>query len=58
MLYLLGIGSNVAMTQAFVTVLKDGFKRVKQWQASLGFAIFGAVFGSVYLTQVFLDSQS
>jgi solute carrier family 6 (neurotransmitter transporter, glycine) member 5/9 len=52
MLYLLGIGSNVAMTQTFITMVREAFDKVQQWQAALGFTIFGATFGAIYLTQV------
>lgn len=52
MLYFLRIGSNVAMTQTFVTVVKESFKNVEQWKAAMGFAIFVTIFGSIYLTQV------
>jgi solute carrier family 6 (neurotransmitter transporter, glycine) member 5/9 len=58
MLYLLGIGSNVAMTQTFITVIREAFKKVKQWQAALGFAIFGTTFGAIYLTQVRIIFES
>lgn len=52
MLYVLGIGSNVAMTSCIVTEIRDHFKKVKNWQAALGVAFFGTLFGSIYLTQV------
>jgi solute carrier family 6 amino acid transporter-like protein 5/7/9/14 len=52
MLYLLGIGSNVAMMSCIMTVVRDRFKKVKNWHAALGFAIFGTVCGSVYMTPV------
>lgn len=52
MLYLLGIGSNVAMMSCIMTVIRDRFKKVKNWHAALGFAIFGTICGSVYMTPV------
>jgi solute carrier family 6 (neurotransmitter transporter, glycine) member 5/9 len=52
MLYVLGIGSNVAMTSCLVTEIKDHFHQVKNWQATLIVAIFGTFFGSIYYTQV------
>jgi solute carrier family 6 (neurotransmitter transporter, glycine) member 5/9 len=52
MLYVLGIGSNVAMTSCLVTEIKDHFHQVKNWQATLIVAIFGTIFGSIYYTQV------
>lgn len=51
MLYVLGIGSNVAMTSCIVTEIRDHFKSVKNWQAGLGVALCGTVFGSIYYTQ-------
>ncbi|KAG5669729.1 hypothetical protein PVAND_000024 [Polypedilum vanderplanki] len=50
MLYLLGIGSNVAMMSCIMTVIRDRFKKVKNWHAALGFAIFGTLCGSIYMT--------
>lgn len=52
MLYLLGVGSNVAMCSCITTVITDRFSGVKNWQAALGSAIFGVVSSSVYLTPV------
>lgn len=52
MLFLLGIGTLIAMTTCFTTVLRDRFKNIKNWQATLGFCIFGTVCGTVYLTPV------
>lgn len=51
MLYVLGIGSNVAMASCIVTEIRDHFKSVKSWQAGLGVAICGTIFGSIYYTQ-------
>ena len=51
MLYVLGIGSNVAMASCIVTEIRDHFKKVKNWQAGLAVAIFGTMFGSIYYTQ-------
>lgn len=52
MLYLLGVGSNLAMASCATTIIKDRFKKVTHWQAALGFVIFGAISGSIYLTEV------
>lgn len=52
MLFLLGIGSNVAMTFCVMTLVRDRFTRIKNWQAALGFAVLGVVCGSVYVTPV------
>jgi solute carrier family 6 (neurotransmitter transporter, glycine) member 5/9 len=54
MLYLLGVGSNVAMCSCITTVITDRFSNVKNWHAALGFAIFGILSSSVYLTPVSL----
>lgn len=52
MLYLLGVGSNIAMASCVTILVRDKFKKVKNWQAALGFAVFGTIAGSVYLTPV------
>ena len=52
MLFLLGIGSLIAMVSLATTLIKDRFVSVKNWQSGLGFAVFGVVTGSVYLTPV------
>lgn len=50
MLYLLGIGSNVAMMSCCMTVIRDRFKSVKNWQVALIIAILGTTLGSIYMT--------
>lgn len=52
MLYMLGIGSNIAMMSCIMTVVKDRFKSVKNWQVALVIAILGTAFGSIYMTPV------
>lgn len=52
MLYLLGIGSNVAMASCIMTIIRDKFKKVKNWHAALIIAILGTVLGSIYMTPV------
>lgn len=52
MLYILALGSLLAITSSAITVIRDQFKKIKNWQAALGFAIFGTVFGSFYTTPV------
>ena len=56
MLYVLGIGSNVAMTSCLVTEIRDHFRKVTNWQAALLVATVGTAIGSIYLTQVILKS--
>ncbi|XP_065073599.1 sodium-dependent nutrient amino acid transporter 1 isoform X2 [Ochlerotatus camptorhynchus] len=50
MLFVLGIGSNVAMTSCVMTVIRDQFPKVKNWQAATVIAICGVALGSVYVT--------
>lgn len=52
MLFVLGIGSNVAMTSCVMTVIKDQFPRVRNWQAATIIAICGVLLGSIYVTPV------
>uniref|UniRef100_A0A182JYU5 Transporter n=1 Tax=Anopheles christyi TaxID=43041 RepID=A0A182JYU5_9DIPT len=50
MLFVLGIGSNVAMTSCVMTVIKDQFPKVRNWQAATIIAICGVLLGSIYVT--------
>ncbi|ETN63077.1 sodium-dependent nutrient amino acid transporter 8 [Anopheles darlingi] len=50
MLFVLGIGSNVAMTSCVMTVIKDQFPRVRNWQAAITIAVCGVLLGSIYVT--------
>lgn len=50
MLFVLGIGSNVAMTSCVMTVIRDQFPKVKNWQAATAIAICGVALGSIYVT--------
>ncbi|XP_053689270.1 sodium-dependent nutrient amino acid transporter 1 isoform X2 [Sabethes cyaneus] len=50
MLFVLGIGSNVAMTSCVMTVIRDQFPKVKNWHAASVIAICGVALGSVYVT--------
>ncbi|XP_058984385.1 sodium-dependent nutrient amino acid transporter 1 isoform X1 [Musca domestica] len=50
MLFVLGIGSNIAMTSCTVTAIRDNFPKVKQWQCALGIAIFSFCIGLAYVT--------
>ncbi|XP_058457070.1 sodium-dependent nutrient amino acid transporter 1-like isoform X2 [Malaya genurostris] len=50
MLFVLGIGSNVAMTSCVMTVIRDQFPKVKNWQAAGTIAVCGVGLGSVYVT--------
>uniref|UniRef100_A0A7G3AYG6 Transporter n=1 Tax=Lutzomyia longipalpis TaxID=7200 RepID=A0A7G3AYG6_LUTLO len=50
MLFVLGIGSNVAMASNICTVIRDAFPKVKNWQVSAGVSLIGLALGSVYVT--------
>uniref|UniRef100_A0A182W2B8 Transporter n=1 Tax=Anopheles minimus TaxID=112268 RepID=A0A182W2B8_9DIPT len=50
MLFVLGIGSNVAMTSCVMTVIKDQFPKVRNWQAASIIAVCGVLLGSIYVT--------
>lgn len=52
MLFVLGIGSNVAMTSCVMTVIRDQFPKVKNWQAATVIAICGVALGCIYVTPV------
>ncbi|KNC21112.1 hypothetical protein FF38_04338 [Lucilia cuprina] len=50
MLFVLGIGSNIAMTSCTVTAIRDNFPKAKQWQCALGIAIVSFAIGLAYVT--------
>lgn len=50
MLFVLGIGSLVALHGCVITVVTDAFPSLKNWQVSLGSAIVGFLLGLVYVT--------
>lgn len=52
MLFVLGIGSNIAMTSCTVTAIRDNFPKVKQWQCALGIAVVSFCIGLSYVTPV------
>lgn len=52
MLFVLGIGSNIAMCSCIITILRDKFKWLKAWQAAIGLAVCGFMFGLIYVTPV------
>ena len=54
MLFILGIGTNVGLAMALVTVVKDKFKSISQIQAVLAISLFQFSVGLVYLTPVSL----
>lgn len=50
MLFVLGIGSNIAMTSCTTTAIRDRFPKIKQWQAALGIAVVSYCIGLAYVT--------
>ncbi|KAH8410271.1 hypothetical protein KR009_010481 [Drosophila setifemur] len=50
MLFVLGIGSNIAMTSCSVTAIRDRFPNFKQWQCSLLIAVVSFIIGLIYVT--------
>ncbi|XP_037946222.1 sodium-dependent nutrient amino acid transporter 1-like isoform X2 [Teleopsis dalmanni] len=50
MLFILGIGSIIAMTSCTVTSIRDHFPKIKQWQCALGIAIISFIIGLAYVT--------
>ena len=54
MLFMLGIGSNIAMMSCIMTVIRDRFTKVKNWHAALALAVIGVALGSIYVTPVSL----
>lgn len=56
MLFILGVGSNIAMTSCVMTVIRDQFPTLKHWQCACSIAIVGLAFGCFYLTPVYILS--
>jgi SNF family Na+-dependent transporter len=56
MLYILALGSFLSTAASIITVIRDQFKNVKNWQAALGLAIYASIFGSVYTTPVSVEN--
>lgn len=52
MLFVLGVGSNIAMTSCVMTVIRDQFPNVKAWHAASGVTLVGLLIGLVYVTPV------
>ncbi|KAH8339693.1 hypothetical protein KR074_009026, partial [Drosophila pseudoananassae] len=50
MLFVLGIGSIVALQSTIVTIICDQFKGLKYWKVALGTSICGFLMGLVYVT--------
>lgn len=54
MLFVLGIGSNIAMCSCIITVIRDQFPKWKTSYVVLGVAFVGYLIGLVYITPVSL----
>lgn len=52
MLFVLGIGSNIAMCTCIITILRDKFTSLKAWQAAVGLSLVGFLVGLAYVTPV------
>lgn len=52
MLFVLGIGSNIAMTSCAITSIRDNFPQVKQSYCALGIAVVSFFIGLLYVTPV------
>ncbi|XP_043280535.1 sodium-dependent nutrient amino acid transporter 1-like isoform X2 [Venturia canescens] len=50
MLYVLGIGSAIALAGGIITIISDQFPSWKHWHVVLGVSLFGFIVGSVYCT--------
>lgn len=50
MLFVLGIGSNIGMTGAIVTIIKDRFPHFAGWKIVLSIAAVGVSIGTVFTT--------
>ncbi|XP_017475721.1 PREDICTED: sodium-dependent nutrient amino acid transporter 1 isoform X1 [Rhagoletis zephyria] len=50
MLFILGIGSNIAMTSCTVTAIRDSFPHIKQWHCALAISIISFFIGLAYVT--------
>lgn len=56
MLFVLGVGSLVALQGCCNVVIMDAFPSLKAWQVSTGTAIAGFLVGLVYVTPVCNDT--
>lgn len=58
MLFVLGVGSLVALTNAVITVIWDEFTKIKYWQVAVGVCILGYFSGLIYITPVWVISSN
>lgn len=52
MLYILGIGSAIALAGGIIAIICDQFPKWKYWHVVLGTCLFGFGVGTVYCTPV------
>lgn len=52
MLFVLGIGSNIAMTSCTMTAIRDSFPKIPQSYCALGISIVSFLLGLLYVTPV------
>lgn len=57
MLFVLGIGSNIAMCSCIVTAIRDQFPKLKPWQTIIPVAIVGFTVGLMYTTPVCVQTS-
>lgn len=50
MLFVLGIGSNIAMASCIITVIRDQFPKLKAWMVATGVCTVGFFIGLTYVT--------
>ncbi|XP_011206929.2 sodium-dependent nutrient amino acid transporter 1 isoform X2 [Bactrocera dorsalis] len=50
MLFILGIGSNIAMTSCTITAIRDSFPHIKQWHCALAISVISFFIGLAYVT--------
>lgn len=50
MLFVLGIGSNIAMVSCVITVIRDRFPKIDCWKIAVVVAIVGVSVGTIYTT--------
>lgn len=57
MLFILGVGSLIALQGSAFTVIMDHFPHWKKWYVSLGCAVSGFLIGLIYCTPVSCNNQ-
>jgi len=57
MLYILGIGSAVALAGAVITIFCDSFPHIKYWKVALVTCVAGFICGLVYVTPVSISDS-